>query len=206
MAVSLELKTALFQMFGPYWYVFLVIAIVLGFSTMWLYFERQKVKKHTAGSSLVRTACYVNKKTLGRLTDKAGTEVEFICSTNADNPGKTEYKNYSLINPNLVDSKQRGRLTNGTPVMCYSLPFLLPVSHSNLAALSQLMEEIKERGQLSFLTDDLLKIQVLFAPDKYLTKYCKDTIRTILSMGIDLPYQEDEEEYYTEEDGEQYDE
>lgn len=171
---------------SKFWMPFAVGTLVFGLITFWFFMERLDLKRY-AQDIIVRKECYRKRKTLGRIIDKAGTQVEFVCDTDDKEPG-TVRNDHTLINPNLVSTKNRGRLPNGIPVLDYVLPYLFPMSHNNANALIQLIEHVRENhDEIDWIADELLIIRLLFCSDKYLYDNCVDVIETCIKMDIDIP-------------------
>ena len=192
-AIALQLKQL--------WYVFAIGSVIFGISTMLLYFWKSDVKKY-AEDIAIRKDCYRKKKTLGSIIDKAGTKIEFVCETNPEEPG-TVKSEHTLINPNLVSTKSRGRLTNGIPTLDYVLPYVFPMSHNNVNALVQLVKHIRENHkELDWIADDILLIRLVFCSNKYLLDNCKDVVDISIKNDIEIP----EEFYYQEEEDEDIEE
>lgn len=154
---------------------------------MWLWFERSDMKRY-AEDIITRKTCYKNKKTLGSITDMAGTKMEFVCETDKDYPGLAKHKTHTLVNPNLVSTRQRGRLTNGIPTLDYFLPYLFPTSIRSAAALVQTRDYVREHyPNLDWIEDDLDIMKLIFSSNKYLLEDCKQTVTAYIAMGIDIP-------------------
>jgi len=193
MAATTSILDLILHYLQSIWYVWLVGTTIFGSATVWYWMERSDMKRY-ASEILVRKACYKNKNTLGSITDMAGTEIEFECLTDKEKPGLVKNKN-TLINPNLVASSQRGRLTNGIATLHYILPYFFPMSIRDAAALVQTVELIrKEAPQLNWIEDDLVIVKLFFGNDKYLHEDCVDTVHSYLAMGIEIPYGEFEED------------
>jgi hypothetical protein len=188
---------ALTVYFGPYWYVFAILMLVFGVFAFVLYLDRSDTKRYSAGMAPIAKSCYKNHTTFCRLVDKAGTEVTFESVTDIEHPGLVENE-HTLVNPNLVSVKQRGRLTNGVPTLNYVLPYPFPMGFTSSLAIVQLVKKIREDfPALSFIADDLRIISLAFCSDKYLVANCRTAIETSLKMGADLPaeflFNDDEE-------------
>lgn len=182
---SLTLYSAIAVYLKDLWLIFAVCTVVFGIATFWLWMDRSELKRY-ASDILIRKQCYRKKKTLGTIIDKAGTKVEFVCETNEEEPG-TLKSDHTLINPNLVSTKERGRLTNGIPTLEYCLPYHFPVSHSSILALTQLIQHVREKHKdLDWLVDDLLIIRLLFCSNKYLKDNAKIVISDCIKFGSDI--------------------
>ena len=179
--------------------LFAALTLLFGIAAFWLYMDKEELKRYAADVQ-IRKKCYKKKKTLGRIIDKAGTQIEFVCETDEDEPGTVESE-HTLVNPNLVSTKNRGRLTNGIPVLEYVLPYFFPMSHNNANALVQLVQHIRENHkELDWIVDDLLLIRLVFCSNKYLSDNCTDVVKTCLKMDVEIP-----EEFFMEEGGEEED-
>lgn len=200
---------ALTMYFGPFWYVFAILAGVFGLISFFLYMDKSDTKRYSAGMIPIAKSCYKHKtSTFGRIVDKAGTEIPFECVTDIEHPGLADSE-HTLCNPNLVSVKQRGRLTNGVPTLNYVLPYHFPMGFSSTLALTQLMKHIRnEHKELDWVSDDLRIISLMFCSDKYLVSNCRTAIETYVKMGVDIPelflpveddYQEESEEELEEE-------
>lgn len=186
---------ALTDNFGPYWYVFLIGMVGFMIASVHLFNERKAWLRYSAGAMPARAAAYKQKKVLGRLADKAGTEIEFVLETDDQYPGTVDAEP-TLFNPNLVTTKRRGRLTNGTPLLNYVLPYPMPMSYTDGLALSQLIEHVrKNHPEISWIVDDLLVIMLIGSSEEYLHVNCVNAVETCVGFGIDIP-----EEFVTEAD------
>jgi len=169
------------------WFIWLSGTVLFGLITLWFWMERSDMKRY-ADDILIRKTCYKNKKTLGSITDMAGTKVEFVCDTDADHPGLTKHKTHTLVNPNLVSTKQRGRLPNGIPTLDYFLPYLFPSSIRSAAALIQTRDYVREHYPgLDWIEDDLDIIKLIFSNNKYLLEDCRQTVTAYMAMGVNVP-------------------
>jgi hypothetical protein len=178
---------ALTVYFGPYWYVFAILMLVFGVVSFVLYMDRGDTKRHSAGMSPIAKSCYKNKTTFCRLVDKAGTEVCFESATDPEHPGLAESE-HTLVNPNLVSVKQRGRLTNGIPTLNYVLPYHMPMGFASSLAIVQLVQKVRnDIHDLDWISDDLRLVSLLFCSDKYLVANCRTAIETYVKMGVDIP-------------------
>lgn len=193
---SLSLYTAIAAQIKEFGVAFAVLALVFGIAAFWLWMIQSDLKRY-ASDIIIRKDCYRKKKTLGSIIDKAGTKIEFVCLTDEEEPG-TVKSEHTLINPNLVSTKNRGRLTNGIPTLEYVLPYFFPMSHNNANALVQLINHVRENHkELDWIVDDLLVIRLLFCSNKYLQDNCIDVVKTCIKMDIEIPdefYMNNEEE------------
>jgi len=199
---------ALTAYFGPYWYVFAILAGIFGLASFFLYMDKSDTRRFSANMSPVAKKCYKNKSTFCRLVDKAGTEIAFESATDTEHPGLVD-SDHTLVNPNLVSAKQRGRLTNGVPTLNYVLPYHFPIGFSSALAITQLVKMIRDdHGELGWISDDFRMISLLFCSDKYLVANCRTAIETYVKMGVDIPDAFLPEEEYVEDepDGDDYDE
>lgn len=196
---------ALTMYFGPYWYAFAILAGIFGLASFFLYMDKSDTKRFSANMSPVAKTCYKNKSTFCRLVDKAGTEVVFESSTDPEHPGLVSSE-HTLVNPNLVSVKQRGRLTNGVPTLNYVLPYHFPIGFSSALAITQLVKMVRDdHGELGWISDDFRVISLMFSSDKYLVANCKTAIETYVKMGVDIPYEFlPEEESEEEPEGDDY--
>jgi len=178
---------ALTMYFGPYWYVFAILAGIFGIASFFLYMDKSDTKRFSANMSPIAKACYKNKTTFGRIVDKAGTELPFECATDIEHPGLVNNE-HTLVNPNIVSVKQRGRLTNGVPTLNYVLPYHFPMGFSSTLALVQLVTMIRaDHDEVDWISDDLRMISLMFCSDKYLVANCRTAIETYVRMGVDIP-------------------
>ena len=178
---------------GHYWYVPIGACVLFGIGFFILFLEIGDMKKFSAGAAAVRKKCYKDKKTLARLVDKSGTEIEFVSVTDSEHPGliETDEKkaNAALVNPNLVAVKRRGRLSNGIPTLNYSLPYHFPMSFTDALAITQLVQQLRNNDALSWIADDFRLIGLISCPDKYLTRECEAAIGFYVGIGGDIPEQ-----------------
>lgn len=197
---------ALTAYFGPYWFIFAILAAVLGIVVFFLWMERSDLKRYTAGDAFVRKRCYKEKKPLGRIVDRAGTETEFVVEIDSEMPGTVKVENYTLVAPNLISTNQRGRLTNGIQTLNYVLPYHFPTGFANALAMCQMVKFLRgEKWKIEFgwISDDFSLIHLMFCTDKYLVANCEDVISTYVNMGMAIPdtyLQNDEEEQEDEYD------
>ena len=199
---------ALTMYFGPYWYVFAILAGMFGLASFFLYMDKSDTKRFSAGMSPIVKSCYKNKSTFARVIDKAGTEIPIETVTDPEHPGLADSE-HTLCNPNLVSVKQRGRLTNGVPTLNYVLPYHFPMGFSSTLALTQLMKQIRgEHKELDWVSDDLRIISLMFCSDKYLVSNCRTAIETYVRMGVEIPeyFLPDEADDEEEQGGDDYDE
>lgn len=167
-------------------HVSFVLFVLSGIAAYWLFNERMRMKRYAA-DIFIRDTCYYDKKTLGTLVDRAGTKIEFVCEEDPQAPGLIDSK-YTLVNPNLVSTKNRGRLTNGIPTLEYVLPYHFPMSHSNASAIVQLRDMIREKyPKLDWIQDDLPLLALVFSNNKYLVDDCELVVKSCLNLGVDIP-------------------
>lgn len=186
MAASTTILDAIAQYLSGLWIVWLALAIVFGLVTIWYWFRMTDLKRF-AGDILIREACYRNKTTLGSYTDLAGTKIEFECKTNKDSPGLVKNV-HTLVNPNLVSTRQRGRLANGIPTLDYVAPYHFPFSKTDALALVQTKEYVRDNfPQLNWVEDDLDIIMLIFCNSKYLYENCVNIVVSYMEMGAELP-------------------
>lgn len=183
--------TDVFQIIAFYlqsvWYIWFSGSVLFGAASTWLWLERSDLKKY-ADDILIRKTCYKKKKTLGDITDMAGTTIEFLCDTDKDSPGLAKYKAHTLVNPDLVSTRQRGRLTNGIATLHYVLPYHFPMSIRDAAALIQTRDYVREHyPNLDWIGDDLDIIKLLFSNNKYLAEDCRNTVVAYIAMGVEIP-------------------
>ena len=193
MAASTTILDAISQYLSGLWFVWLALFIIFGLISLRYWFKMSDLKMF-APDILVREACYRNKTTLGSYTDLAGTRIEFECKTDKDSPGLV--KNiHTLVNPNLVSTRQRGRLSNGIPTLEYVAPYHFPFAKTDALALVQTKEYMREHfHQLDWIEDDLDIIMLVFCNSKYLYDNCVNTVVSYMEMGAEIP-----EEYAVEE-------
>lgn len=186
MAATTSILDAFAQYLSGLWMAWLALFIVFALITLWYWFKMSDLKRY-ALDILVRSSCYQNKTTLGSITDLAGTRVEFECTTDKDSPGLTK-NDHTLVNPNLVATRQRGRLTNGIPTLDYVLPYHFPFANTDALALVQTKDHIRKNyKQLDWIEDDLDIIMLVFSNSKYLFENCVNTVVAYMEMGAEIP-------------------
>lgn len=186
MVATTSILDAFAQYLSGLWMVWLVLFIVFGLVSLWYWFKMSDLKRY-APDILVRSACSRNKTTLGSITDLAGTKVEFECRTDNDSPGLTKNP-HTLVNPNLVSTRQRGRLPNGIPTLDYVLPYHFPFAKTDALALVQTRDYIRKNyPQLNWIEDDLDVIMLVFSNSKYLFDNCVNIVVAYMEMGAEIP-------------------
>ena len=186
--------------------VWLGLSVVGCISAIWLFNERQNLKRY-ASDILVRKRCREERKPLGVLTNKSGTRFEFVIEPDKKKPGTINYKDFTLRNPNLASSKVRGQLSNGIPFVDYVVSCDFPVSHQSLAALDQLVKNFREKyPEMSFM-DEIYVIEGVFKESKYAYNDCVQLVKRYLDMGVEMPkdlffvdFEEEQEQEQEEED------
>ena len=195
MAASTTIIEAISQYLSGIWFVWLALFIIFGLISLRYWFIMSDLKRF-APDILIREACYRNKTTLGSYTDLAGTRIEFECKTDNDSPGLVKNV-HSLVNPNLVSTRQRGRLSNGIPTLDYVAPYHFPFAKTDALALVQTKEYMRENfPQLDWIEDDLDIIMLVFCNSKYLYENCVNTVVSYMEMGAEIP-----DDYVVEEPG-----
>lgn len=174
---------------APYGYIFAITTFVSAIVIMFLVMERSSLKSY-AEDILVRKTCKSKNKPLGRIVDKAGTEIEFVVETSPEMPGTVDYKNTTLVAPNLISTNQRGRLKNGVPTLNYVLPYHFPTGFASALAICQMVKFLRSddyKKEFGWISDDFALIHLMFCTDKYLVVNCIDVISTYIDMGMDIP-------------------
>lgn len=199
MAATTSIIEALSEYISGLWLVWLAFAIIFGALTLWYYFIMSDLKRY-APDILVREACFRNKTTLGSITDMAGTRVEFECTTDKDSPGLVKSK-HVLVNPNLVSSRQQGRLPNGIATLDYVLPYHFPFNKTDALALVQTRDYVRDKyPQLDWIEDDVDIIMLAFCNSKYLFENCVNIVVSYMEMGAEMPDEKEDDTHAYEDD------
>ena len=167
-------ETNVLIMFGMmYWYVWLALFVMALIPLMYFFDFWTSMKKY-AEESVTEMLCSRPrvKKVLGRLIDGAGHEVSFPCSHSEGNPSLVDHEN-TMVSPNLISSAKMGRKPVGTPILNYVMPYILPVTFREAAALMQLKNYIRENHhEIDWMHDDVELMARVFATDNYLMEDC----------------------------------
>lgn len=166
--------------------VWFILALVGCISAYWLLSERFKLKSYAA-DILIRKECKEQRKPLGTLVNKSGTKFEFVIEPNPEKPGMIKYEAHTLRNPTLASSELRGYLPNGIPYVDYFVNVDFPVSHRTTAALTQLLEHVRDtRPELSFMGEHYI-IEGVFKESKYAYDDCVQVVKKYLDAGVEMP-------------------